>query len=184
MAGWGLHDWGELAKAVGPFLGPFGAAALAVWQVKKLRVQQQRSRAQELDAMLSSEGLTAVRKAVNRVFPEALYPTGTPVPVEKVREAFDKNPGLEDEVSIWLGHWESVALTVYAGTSDEDMTFEFVGGMLVRYGERFRAYIQDLQARHGRKAYCYLDALARRWRVRRDEEMKRGSIPYFLRGRK
>ena len=132
--------------------------------------------------MLASEGITTVRKSVNRTFPGSSYPDSSAIPIATIREEFAKDPGLEDAVDIWLGHFETVALTVYAGTSDEDMTYEFIGGMLVRYGERFREYIKDMQAKYSHKSFCYLDALARRWRIRRDEEMAKKSTPYFLRG--
>jgi hypothetical protein len=190
MHGWGLGDWAEFGKAVGPLLGPVLAAALAIGQFRKLRDQQRqellkarRGRAQELDAMLVSPGLAAARRSVDAAFPNGAYPDGVAVPLATVRQEFGKNAGLQGDLDVWLGHWESVALTVYAGTTDEDMAYEFVGGLVARTGARFREYIDDLQANYGRKAYCYLHALAGRWRARREEELRTGAAPFFLRDR-
>src|SRR5207302_7570447 len=105
--------------------------------------------------MLATPALAASREAVDIAFPEDKYPESAAAPLETVHEQFAKKPGLQAILDVWLGFFETVALTVYAGTSDEDMTYECVGGMVIRFGERFREYIKDVQKTHGQHTFCY-----------------------------
>ena len=185
------QTWKDVAEVAILFVATaFGLLQLALLrrqQADTLRQQVDAQRearrrgARELDAQLASDVLTRIKKSVGQAFPDKSYPDGKAVPLAVIQKQVDANSDLAADLDNWLNYWETVSMSVYAGASDEDMTYEFIGGMLVRYGGRFREYIEDSQARFSHKSYCYLQALTVRWAARRKDEVTAKRTPIFLR---
>lgn len=182
---WGSDTWSFLQTvfiALGALL-----AVSQLWLLRRQLTSQHtadlRNRALELDRDLAH--LQGVRKSVDEAFPpekhrhEANPSQQLPVPLEEIEGLLGKDAVLKMNLKHWLGHWETLALTVLAGSADEDMVYELLGGIVLRYTERFRHFIESQQKADGPKAYCYLVALAHRWHRRRERE---GDKAYFLKG--
>ena len=97
----------------------------------------------------------------------------------ELKTAFGANSDLEETVQKMLGFFESLALTVCAGATDEDMAFELLAGRLIGYATCFKEYINTKRKEQNDDTYyIYLDELSKRWAARQKRE--KGARPLYL----
>jgi hypothetical protein len=113
-------------------------------------------------------------------FPAAKW-KDKPIPIEELDRVKSKKVGDEGyfnelELDAFLNHWENMAKTIYAQTTDEDFAFEMLATTVVLYVKEFRPYIEQEQQKYGPRVYCYLVQLADRWEERLK---KQGNKPFF-----
>lgn len=183
---WMSVDWIGIMRVAGPFVGPLGAALVAVWQFRKVRKQQadenrkeRHRRTIEINIQLAGPVFKAKRDAVEAMFKPGQWPD-LPIPLAFIDQEFAKSTDLESNLTTMLGFLETLAVPVFAGAADERMTFELYGGTTVWYATAFRDYIIRKQKQLDRPdLYIYLLHLAERWKQWIEKE--KGLHPFYLR---
>jgi hypothetical protein len=68
-------------------------------------------------------------------------------------------------ISALLAHWENLALSIYAGVSEEDVAREMTAGLMISYVHVFGNFIAQRKTENP-KAYEYLLKLTEEWKCK------------------
>lgn len=144
-------------------------------------VRERRRRTLELDAKIAE--LASERAVLEKVFPPSQWKS--PIPVDVVQDALDKNPGLEVSLTKLLAQFEIFSLPIWAESGDEDMAFELIGGALIWLGTAFSDFIEFKRNQYNRpRLYIYLTYTAEKWKKRVNAENEiwaQNPKPFFVR---
>jgi hypothetical protein len=146
-------------------------------QASRQRLLERRGMALSF-SLVNNPHLLETRGHVEKVFPSRRW-SGRTIPLAELRQALDSDRLEYMKVVALLAHWENLALTVFAGLSEEDMAVEMVGGTLVDHVTRLDEFIEDRRRTENPRLYAYLLPLAARWRERLAKE--KGQTPVFQR---
>jgi hypothetical protein len=100
---------------------------------------------------------------------------------------FAGDPEIVGHLENLFAHWERLALTVYAETTDRRMAFESFGSLVVEYCDRFSQFLDPASAGQKPKnprAYAYVKELHEDWKRQlgdAGEVMAPGDAPYYVR---
>lgn len=131
-------------------------------QTTRQRVLERRGQALSF-SLVNSPYLLETRGHLEKAFPSRRW-SGRTIPLADVRQALDSDRLAYMKLVALLAHWENLALTVFAGLSEEDMALEMVGGTLVDHVTRLAEFIEDRRRTENPRLYAYLLPLAARWR--------------------
>jgi hypothetical protein len=146
-------------------------------QTSRQRLLERRSQALSF-SLVNSPYLLETRGHLEKAFPSPRW-SGRTIPLAEIRQALDGDRLEYMKLVALLAHWENLALTVFAGPSEEDMALEMVGSTLVDHVIRMAEFIKERRRTENPRLHAYLLPLAARWWERLAKE--KGKTPVFQR---
>ena len=92
-----------------------------------------------------------------------------------VNQLLDTDPNFETRLRMLLAQWENLALSISAGSADEDIAFEMFRGTILEDFRKYQPYIERVRKKNERK-YVYLERLVKRWQRLHNNKRRRKKL--------